>query len=258
MNPRRYDRLRSRVQLSIRERCSVIQPFPDALQAVCFDLDWTLSYYPLSTSQVLREALQRTSSPVELLGNLTAAARRYNELWLALERSAESTDVLRSQIMAALFDERGIDDTVAAHKLSEAYGEIRQESGVLPYPGIDDLLVDLKSNYKLGLLTNGPTDIQWEKIEDLGFDKHFDAVIVAGDVGIYKPDVRIFEMLLEKLSVAADHSLFVGDTYEADILGAQQAGMYTAWIKRNEDVTANGVRPTLVKSDTALLRGVLL
>jgi len=228
------------------------------LQAVCFDLDWTLSYYPLSTCQVLQEALQRASLPVELLGDLTTAAEQYNELWLTLEQSAESTGVLRIQIMTALFAERGIEDTAAVLEVSEAYGEVRRESGVLPYPGIDVLLADLKPNYKLGLLTNGPTDIQWEKIEALGFDKHFDAVIVAGDVGIYKPDVRVFELLLEKLSVAADHSLFVGDTYGADIVGAQQAGMYTAWIKRKEDVAADGVQPTLVKSDTALLREVLL
>jgi len=202
--------------------------------------------------------LQRASFPVELMGDLSAAAERYNELWLALEQSAESTDVLRIQIMTALFDERGIDDTAAALEVSEAYGQVRRESGVLPYPGIDGLLADLKSNYKLGLLTNGPTDIQWEKIEALGFDKHFDAVIVAGDVGIYKPDVRVFELLLEQLSVAAEHSLFVGDTYDADILGAQQAGMFTAWIKRTEDATTDGIEPTLVKSDTTLLREVLL
>ena len=217
-----------------------------------------MSYYPLSTRQVLQEAFQRTSSSVELLGDLAAAAERYNELWLALERSAGSTDALRVQIMTTLFDERGMDDTAAALKISEAYGDVRRESGVLPYPGINALLADLKTNYKLGLLTNGPSDTQWEKIEALGFDQKFDAVIVAGDVGIYKPDVRIFELLMEQLGVAAEHSLFVGDTYDADILGAHQAGMYTAWIKRRENALTDGVQPTLVKSDTALLREVLL
>ena len=228
------------------------------LQAVCFDLDWTLSYYPLSTSQVLQEALHRASFPAELLGDLAAAAERYNELWLILERAAESTDILRIQIMTTLFDERGMDDAAAVLDVSEAYGDVRREFGVLPYPGIDGFLADLKANYKLGLLTNGPSDIQWEKIEALGFDRQFDAVIVAGDVGIYKPDVRVFEMLLEKLDMTAEHSLFVGDSYDADILGAHQAGMHTAWIKRKEDAMTDGVQPTLVKSDTALLREVLL
>ncbi len=217
-----------------------------------------MSYYPLSTRQVLQEALHRASLSAELLGDLTAAAQQYNELWLTLERSAESTDILRVQIMTTLLNERGIEDAAAVLEISEAYGDVRRESGVLPYPGIDNLLADLKENYKLGLLTNGPSDIQWEKIEALGLDQQFDAVIVAGDVGIYKPDVRVFEMLLKKLDVAAEHSLFVGDSYDADILGAHQAGMYTAWIKREEDAMTDGVQPTLVKSDTALLREVLL
>jgi len=158
----------------------------------------------------------------------------------------------------SIFDEKGISDEASALRISQAYGEVRQESGVLPYPGIDELLADLNPNYKLGLLTNGPFDTQWEKIEALGFDKLFDAVIVAGDIGIYKPDVRIFKILLEKLGVAAKHSLFVGDTYDTDIHGAHQAGMYTAWITREEGATTNGVQPTLVKTDTSLLREVLL
>ena len=250
--------LRSQVQLSIREGASVIQPLQDVLQAICFDLDLTLSYYPLSTRQVLQESLSRASLPVELLGDLTTAAERYNELWLTMERTAESTDLLRVQIMTVLFSERGIGNATSVLAVSKAYGDVRRESGVLPYPGIEDLLVDLSANYKLGLLTNGPSDMQWEQIGMLGFDQHIDALIVAGDVGIYKPDVRAFEKLLAKLEVAAEHSLFVGDSYCADILGAHNAGMHTAWIKRTESDVTDSVQPTLVRSDTSSLREVLL
>lgn len=217
-----------------------------------------MSYFPLTARRVLQEALGRSSLPADLLGNLDAAADRYNELWLALEQSSESTDALRIQIMTAIFDEQGIADEASVLKISKAFGDVRRETGVLAYPGIDDFLTDLKPSYRLGLLTNGPTDIQWDKIEALGFDKLFDAIIVAGDVGVYKPDVRVFEMLLGKLGVTSEHSLFVGDTYATDILGAHDTGMYTAWITEQEDAVADGVLPTLVKSDTSLLREVLL
>ena len=153
------------VQLSIREGGSLIQPFQDDLQAICFDLDWTLSYYPLSTRDVLQEALNRASLPARLLGDPASAADRYNELWLTLERSAETTDALRIPIMTAIFDERGVSDEVSTLKISQACGDVRQESGALPNSGIDELLADLNSNYKLGLLTNGPSDTQWETIE---------------------------------------------------------------------------------------------
>ncbi|MCK5246972.1 HAD-IA family hydrolase [Candidatus Bipolaricaulota bacterium] len=221
-------------------------------------MDFTLSYFPLTASQVLQEALDRSSLPADLLGDLDAAADRYNELWLTLEQSAKSTNALRIQIMTVILDESGIADEASVLKISEAFGDVRHETGVLAYPGVGNLLTDLKPRYQLGLLTNGPTDLQWNKIEALGFDKLFDAIIVAGDVGVYKPDVRVFEMLLGKLGVTSEHSLFVGDTYATDILGAHDTGMYTAWITEQEDALTDGVLPTLVKPDTSLLREVLL
>jgi len=217
-----------------------------------------LSYYPLSTQQVLQEAFSSASVPIEWLGDLTTAASHYNDCWLTLERSAESTDELRFQIIATLLKEQGISNPAAALAVSRAYGDVRSESGVLPYPGVDRLLTDLKPNYKLGLLTNGPSDIQWEKVAALGFDKQFDAIIVAGDVGIYKPDVRVFEMLLEQLGSNPQHSLFAGDTYDTDIVGALNTGMHTAWIVQDDKTLLRGVRPTLMMTETAALREVLL
>ena len=123
---------------------------------------------------------------------------------------------------------------------------------------MDALLADLKPKYKLGLYTNGPSDLQWEKIRALGFDEVIDTIIVAGDVGIYKPDPRAFALLLGDMAVTAKQTLFVGDTYDADIVGAHDAGMYTAWVNRGEDDRINGVQPTLVTSETSLLREVLL
>jgi HAD superfamily hydrolase (TIGR01549 family) len=269
LNPRRYDRLRTRLQLSIREGSPIIQPIANKLRAVCFDLDWTLSFYPLSTRQVLEEALVRSSVPVERFGDLASAAERYNELWLELERSADSTDTLRSQIMTNLFEERGCHDMQNILQVSQAYDDVRRESGVAAYPGVDAFLADLKSNYKLGMYTNGPSFLQWEKIEALRFNQWFDAIIVAGDIDIYKPDSRAFASLSEALGVPASRTLFVGDSYEADIVGAHAAGMYTAWIKHEDDVEIDGalhstpvkmghVQPTFVISETSQLREVLL
>ena len=85
-----------------------------------------------------------------------------------------------------------------------------------------------------------------------------DAIIVAGDVGIYKPDPRAFALLLEEMDVTAEQTLFVGDTYDADIVGAHDVGMYTAWVNRGEDDKIDGVQPTFVTSETSLLREVLL
>jgi HAD superfamily hydrolase (TIGR01549 family) len=226
--------------------------------AVCFDLDWTLSTYPLSTAQVLEESLERTAFPSDRLGSLEVAARRYNELWLALERSAPSTASLRDQIMLILFEESGTADADGALRLSQTYGDIRRETGVLTFPGVKELLADLRPHYKLGLLTNGRSDMQWEKIGALGLNDMFDAIVVAGDIGIYKPDSRAFRHLLGRLDVPAAQSLFVGDSYDTDILGAHNAGMVTAWISRDSRAPIDGIQPTFVKHESVGLREELL
>ncbi len=258
LNPRCYDRLRSRFQLSIREGRPIIQPFAKNLLAIGFDLDWTLSYYPLSTRQVLQEALILTSHPIEWLGDLALAADQYNALWLELERSTESLDALRFQIMTLICEQRGISDPSAIKHLAQAYDVVRRESGVVAYPGVVSMLIELRTRYRLGLYTNGPTFLQWEKLKALGFDTLFDSIIVAGDVGIYKPDPQAFALLLENLRVNAHQAMFVGDNYDADIVGAHEAGMHTAWIKHDSAVAADRIQPTITVSDPVALREVLL
>ena len=258
MNPRRYDRLRSQLHTSIREGDAIIQPFRDDLRAIGFDLDWTLSYYPVSLQQVWQEAASRCSFPVALLGDLDSLARRYNELWLDNERAASSKEALRLHITTSLLDELGTGNPEIALKLAQAFGDIRNETGIAAYPGVAELLADLTKEYKLALYTNGPSDIQWEKIHALGFDQLMDVILVAGDIGIYKPDLRGFTLLLEQLDEAAKHVLFVGDNYDADIAGAHNAGMYTAWVTDTEGTVIDSVQPTIIISAAAQLREALL
>ncbi len=228
------------------------------LEAAVFDLDSTLCYYPLSVEEVFGEALRRAGIAPEVLGNLTSAAARYAQLWGEVQATLESTDRIRLHIIERLLAEHGSDDPTYAARLSDAYGAVRDESSVRPFVGVRTLLNDLKGRYGLGLLTNGPSDIQWEKIRSLGFGHVFDAIVVAGDVGIYKPDVRIFEMLLDRLKVRASAALFVGDIYEMDIVGAHRLGMRTAWVRRNGARPTKDIVPDIAIPDVTALREVLL
>lgn len=228
------------------------------LEAVAFDLDGTLCYYTLPGEEVFREALRRADLAPGVLGDLTDAADRYGQLWSEVQASLKSTDRIRLHIIERLLVERGSGDPTCASRLSEAYGAIRDESGVLPFDGVVALLNDLKGRYGLGLLTNGPSDIQWEKVRALGFGRVFDAIVVAGDVGIYKPDARVFGMLLDRLGARPSASLFVGDIYTLDIVGAHRAGLRTAWVRRDGMRPSENVLPDLEIPAVKSLREVLL
>jgi len=231
---------------------------PDGLEAVVFDLDSTLCTYPLSVEAVFAEALRRESIDLDILGNLADAAARYAELWGDVQASLESTDRIRLHIVERLLAERGSDDSQLAVRVSDAYGVVRAESGIVPFDGAVELLRDLSERYTLGLLTNGPSDMQWEKIRSLAIADAFDAIVVAGDVRIYKPDARVFELLLDRLGIAPEATLFVGDNYEMDIVGAHRVGMRTAWVRPNGASPTEDVAPDFEVSTASALREVLL
>ena len=91
-----------------------------------------------------------------------------------------------------------------------------------------------ENNVKLGIITNGPSEHQWSKIKALGVEKWIDKenIIVSGDYDINKPDVRIYEIMQEKLQLANDSLYYIGDSLENDIVGANNAGWKTIWINR--------------------------
>ena len=91
-----------------------------------------------------------------------------------------------------------------------------------------------KNNVKLGIITNGPSEHQWSKVKALGVEKWIDKenIIVSGDYGINKPDVRIYEIMQEKLQLPNDSLYYIGDSLENDIVGANNAGWKAIWINR--------------------------
>jgi putative hydrolase of the HAD superfamily len=105
------------------------------------------------------------------------------------------------------------------------------------YPGYcrvpDDALHTLKAlraqGLKLGLITNGPTYWQERKIASMGIASLFDTILISGSEGIEKPDPRIFARALERCGVSAAEAIFVGDNPDADIRGAQAAGLRPVW-----------------------------
>ena len=236
---------------------------PPGITTVIFDLDGTLCTYKVSIREAIIESLRRTGQPANLVGDPSAAAVRYDELWDEIESEdrfeSGSNPVLamREQIWTRLLAEQKISSADLAREIAVEYTQIRVASIQL-YSGVCDLIADLKQTYRLGLLTNGPTDIQWSKIEQLKIASLFDAIVVAGDVGIYKPDARIFHILLDRLNVNPAEALYVGDSYRMDVVGAKGAGMRSVWVRNGNNSETDGVAPDLMVPGIDALREVLL
>ncbi|MDT3329190.1 HAD family hydrolase [Microbacterium sp. KSW-18] len=101
------------------------------------------------------------------------------------------------------------------------------------YPGTHDLLRDLgRRGYRLGLLTNGSTEQQTDKLDAVGLADLFDATCISEQLGHHKPDPAAFAALVERLGVRPDECLFVGDDATTDAAGARAAGLTAVLIDR--------------------------
>ena len=86
-------------------------------------------------------------------------------------------------------------------------------------------------DHQLGMITNGPGPEQREKLHRSGLADRFTTVTVSGEVGVGKPDAAIFEHALSSLDVTASDSVYVGNNFRGDILGALRAGMDAVWLR---------------------------
>jgi HAD superfamily hydrolase (TIGR01549 family) len=93
------------------------------------------------------------------------------------------------------------------------------------YPCVPETLQAVKdAGYFLGLVSNRSTPCQ-EQCEALGLLRYFDFAYVAAEVDAWKPDPRIFDRALEISDALPEETLYIGDNYYADILGAKNAGI---------------------------------
>ena len=111
---------------------------------------------------------------------------------------------------------------------------------------------------RLGVITAGASDHQWNKIRMLGLEKWIDHenIIVAGDVGVSKPDVRIFRMMEDRLGLDPSDMWMAGDSYKHDIKGALDAGWHAIWLNRR-GIRVSGTEPDVEVTDDASFEDIL-
>lgn len=223
---------------------------------VIFDLDDTLIVEEEVALASLRRAAQLVEGkdPGQVQEAVLVTARRiwhagpdyplcrqlgiasWEALWATFEGSPSVLDevrdwvpVYRQETWRAGLAELGIDDPALATALSGAYMEYERNGHPL-VAGAAELVHSLTGRYRLGLLTNGPADIQRLKLEGTGLADCFEAVVISGEVGLGKPDPDVFSLTLARLGAKAESTVMVGDSWECDIIGALDSGLSAVWV----------------------------
>jgi putative hydrolase of the HAD superfamily len=150
----------------------------------------------------------------------------------------------------------GIDDIGFSLILGETFPQNRRKRHIV-YNDVLPVLEDLKKTYFLGLLTNGATDLQNEKIDGAGIRNYFHQIICSGELGYAKPNSLLFKEILIRFNVTAKQAIMIGDSLRKDILGAQSLGMKTVWVNRDGTGRDNSIVPDFEISNLIELKKVL-
>lgn len=107
-------------------------------------------------------------------------------------------------------------------------------------PFAEELLQHLSVKFKIGILSNGFKGVQAKKLQSAGIDHYIDLIVLSEDVGYTKPMKEIFDYALSCRNSCPENTLMIGDNYDADICGANNAGWKTIFFnKKNQNVENN-------------------
>ena len=150
----------------------------------------------------------------------------------------------------------GVDDAKFALELAEAFPGNRRKLHIV-YDDVRPTLERLGKSYQLALLSNGAPDLQREKIEGARVGQYFEQIVISGEVGIGKPDARIYHLVLSRFDVTAGEAMMIGDSLRSDVQGAQAVGMKAVWLNRSGRTRDDTVVPDVEVSDLYQLKEAL-
>lgn len=100
------------------------------------------------------------------------------------------------------------------------------------FPFTEPMLVKLREmGLKIGILTNGESYTQRDKIRLLNIEPFVDEIVICSDIGTQKPDLKAFEVISERIGIEPQNLLFVGDNPLNDVEGSRNAGYIPVWVK---------------------------
>jgi len=191
---------------------------------ILFDAGGTLVHLD---HRLLQKHLRHAGFPVSLQAVRRAEYAAKAEIDQRMKAAvADNDETRRRPYLATLFGELAVERLVAA-RLTEELDRIHARHNLwrVVLPSTAQVLANLQAQgITLGVISNADGRIG-TILEQCRIRQFFDVLIDSSEVGIEKPDPRIFHLALAQANASPKQALFVGDIYSIDIIGAQRAGI---------------------------------
>lgn len=225
----------------------------DGIKWVFVDLDDTLWDFTKNSSQSLNILYNSEPLLSKLYPDYSEYDEKYHfknsELWHKYHHGEISQDYLKKERFRWLLIQKGanfenIDNESA--RLNDKYLTILGEQ-IAVVDGAEELLQYLSKKYLIGILSNGFMNVQYNKLYGTNIHRYIQRMVVSDEIGVQKPDIRIFDYALQAVGAVADEVVLIGDNPDADIKGAINAGWHTIYFDRNEKGITEVIPNAIVK-----------
>jgi len=201
--------------------------FKEFVTDVFFDLDHTLWDFEKNSALTFEKILSHHKINIALKDFLAVYVPANLAFWKLYREEKITKEELRYQRLKSVFDRLNLEvSDKMIDRLSEEYIRYLSSFNHL-FPNTFEILDYLKPKYKLHIITNGFQEIQDTKMQNSHIDGYFEHVINSEMAGVKKPNPIIFQLALKLAKVAPKNAMMIGDSLEADILGAKALGLHT-------------------------------
>ena len=210
------------------------------IKAVFFDLDRTLCDSNTAWNTAQRETFHLLCKHYQNI-----SIRRLTKAWTTIHRKLFqqlhagkcSMANVRDRRFHDLFKELDLPTDNTIEEISDFFCQ-RYLSSLHLYE--DVTVLEMLHAYHTGIITNGAhdehTDSQLSKVQHLGLCKRIQSLTISDEVGVRKPNIKMFHVACERADVSPKDSMFVGDSIQDDIVGANSVGMTSIYINRKSDL----------------------
>ena len=210
------------------------------INAVFFDLDGTLCDSDTAWRIAVKETFQRLCEHAPNVSEKAvteAWTTVHQKLFQQLNAGKRSMAEVRDSRFQCLFKELDLPTDRVMEELSDFFCLLYLTR--LHLYGDVTVLGKLHA-YHVGIITNGAddehTDSQLSKVRHLGLRERIQSLTISGEIGVRKPNLEIFKVACERADVLPEEAIFVGDSVQNDIVGANRAGITSVLINRKSDV----------------------
>lgn len=202
------------------------------IKAVIFDLDGTLYSYNELNEQGINEICKYACQKLEI---------EEEKFYEAFDKAKKDVKITLGGVASShnrlLYCQKTLENLnenpfFIALEMYEIYWEYILKNMKLNKNVLEVLEFCKQKKIKIGICTDLTVHIQHRKIRKLGINEYIDAIVTSEEVGVEKPDFKIYDKILEKLEIIPKEALFVGDCLKKDVVGPMEYGMKALWYSK--------------------------